>query len=213
MRAGLAGCFDIAYTYGVTDRVFDPGKLDTATDISMVGIDNPFGRGVGLNLPSAVIDEWRREASRQLDRPELEPGWDNTWTDLPEHAFHTAVREVLAEYSVACRVTLYAIGIGYLRLEVQQTMDPRIVQAVLTCFEYSAYKPAIATAILREARKHVDACLAGKHDQFRDLTQRPDANSRLTTRVTKRSRSSRPSRGSSASSVKNPTTIGLACES
>jgi hypothetical protein len=115
MRAGFAGCFDIGYSYGVTDRVFDPARLGASTDISMVGIDNPFGRGVTLDLPPELIDEWRREASRQLDRPELEPGWDESWTDLPEDAFHAAVREVLAGYPVVARVTLYAIGIGYLR--------------------------------------------------------------------------------------------------
>jgi hypothetical protein len=175
MRAGLAGCFDIGYSYGVTDRVFQPGKLGASIDISMVGIDNPFGRGVTLELPPELIEDWRREASRQLDRPELEPGWDEDWTDLPKEAFDAVVRGVLARCPVVCRVTLYAIGIGYLRFELQQTMAPRVVEGVLTCFEYAAYKPAIATAILARSREYVDACLSGKHDQFRYLTGRPDA--------------------------------------
>jgi len=175
MRGGLAGSFDIGYSYGITDRVFDDGTLGASTDIGMVGIDNPFGRGVTLELPPELIDEWRREASRQLDRPELEPGWDKDWTEFPKAAFDGAVRQVLTEYPVVCRVTLYAVGIAYLRFEVQRTMDPRIVHGVLTCFEFAAYTPGIATVILERSREYVDACLLGKHRQFRELTRRPDA--------------------------------------
>lgn len=174
MRAGLAGCFDIGHSYGLTDRVFDERRLSTSTDISKVGIDSPFGRGVTVELPTEQVEQWRREASRQLDRPELEPGWDPGWADMSKGAYDDAVRAVIARHPLTCRVTLYAIGIGYLRLELSQTVEPRIVHGVLTCFEFAAYRPAIAGAILQLSREHADSCLQGRHARFRELTRRPD---------------------------------------
>jgi hypothetical protein len=182
MRAGLATYFDLGNSYGVTDRVFAEDRFDSPANISMVGISNPLGRGVTMDLVAeapAVIEAWRREAHAQLDRSELEPGWRPDWPDLPRERFDGQVREVITRHPVRCLLTLYALGIGYLRFEVTETMDPRLVDGVLTCFEYAAYRPVVASAVLAAAQSHVERCLKGRHKEFRDLTARPAEKPRL----------------------------------
>jgi hypothetical protein len=179
MRAGLASYFDLGNSYGITDRVFAKDRLDSPASTSMVGISNPLGRGVTVDLVAEspnVIEAWRREAHAQLDRPELEPGWRPGWRDLPRERFDARVREVITGHPVRCLLTLYALGIGYVRFEVSQTMDPRLVDGVLTCFEYAAYRPTVASPILVAAQSHVERCLEGQHDKFRELTARPAAS-------------------------------------
>jgi hypothetical protein len=190
MRAGFASYFDLGNSYGVTDRVFKEDRISPPANISMVGISNPLGCGVTLDLVDenpAVIEAWRREADAQLNRPELEPGWQPGWPDLPRQRFDAQVREVINGHPISCLVTLYALGIGYLRFEITETMDPRLVDGVLTCFEYAAYRPVVASAILSTAQTHLNRCLKDRNTahlnrflkdrnkEFPDLTARPVA--------------------------------------
>ena len=78
MQLGLATYFDLGWSVGLTDDVFADVALTAPFDISDVGLENPLGRGVEIDLVDEehVLELWREEAVRQLQRPELEVGRD-----------------------------------------------------------------------------------------------------------------------------------------
>ena len=77
MRVGMVTYFDLGYSCGLSDRVLRPERCRSEAAIGLVGIRNPLGQGISVDLldhPKNVLPLWRKLAAHQIDRPEMELG-------------------------------------------------------------------------------------------------------------------------------------------
>jgi len=75
MRAGLVSYFDIGFSIGLTDDVLSSDHRNAPVNIGLVGIQNPLGQGVTVDLrDGAFIRLWRDETIAQVRREDMETG-------------------------------------------------------------------------------------------------------------------------------------------
>ena len=176
MKAGLVSYFDLGCSFGLTDQAFLRERLSQEADISLVGMKNPLGRGITVDITQAAPDllsAWRSEAVEQVRRPEMETGWQPEG-DLSRTDFDQQLAGVIAEHRVGtCTMTIYSLGVVYVRFELSPGIDLRFLVGVLACFEYAAYRPHVAALFNRHAQTHANAGLAASAEAFTTLTRRP----------------------------------------
>jgi hypothetical protein len=149
MRLALVSYFDIGASFGLADDVFG-GQTSPVPDIGEVGVSNPLGEGIQLELRDTHISElWREEALRQSIRQEMELGW-NDERRIGKQDFEVQVRRYIAHVElVSCALTIHAIGTAVVWLEFDGLVEPAYVSGVLACFEFAGYRPAISHELHR----------------------------------------------------------------
>lgn len=181
MRPGLVGYFDIGKSYGLGDDVFPARERAPEPDIGLVGINFPLGQGIVLDLAADSIEVrlWRAEAARQVVRPQMETGWSAD-LGITSDAFDNSLAELANRHPIdRCRLRIHALGPVYVELRFDKSVPPAYVHGLLSCFEYAAYRPAVADALLEAAENRVEAALGPEVTGLVELTRRslPEAKS------------------------------------
>jgi hypothetical protein len=176
MRAALATYFDLGQSYGISDSAFRPEAVAPPDSISEVGVNSPLGWGtvlpVLLKAPE-VMQLWRDAALEQVHRPEIETGWSQ---DLGSREnFDGILESYIRDHDVnSCDITIFAVGVAYLYLQLGPGVPMAYVDGVLTCFEYAAYTKPVSQEIAKVARVHASAALARADNPIENLTRRAE---------------------------------------
>jgi hypothetical protein len=166
MRLALIGYFDLGRSLSLKDEAFRGAELSDETDRGLVALTNPFGRGTTLDLvvdkPSvvddkpSVIDLWRRAAGKQLERSELETGWQAESDGMSKKQHDVAVAQCVRSHRIAhAELTVFGIGTVLVRLEFDGGIPRRIIRGVSKCFEFAAYTPEVADALEESIENHL----------------------------------------------------------
>jgi hypothetical protein len=175
VRPALVSYFDLGVSFGLGDRVFDPEYVAPVADLGVVGLVNPLGSGLRLDLavssPQAVAG-WRAAACAQVARPEMETGWSER-LGISRSAFDDELRRHVNAHAVyRCEMTIYSIGTVYLGLEFDAGVDPRYVAGLLACFEFAAYTPAISNTLFEIAYGRAAAAVGRRQRGLVELSRR-----------------------------------------
>ena len=166
MEYSLQAYFDIGVSLGLGDDVFVNSETRiNSPDILKIGIRNPLGLGVRYrvneNSPE-IIAEWRRYARSKVDDPEMELGYDDrlrresTW-DAGFEAFKQELRNLIEAHPIdICELTIYGIGVVFVRLDFSKGIPLHLLQGVGRCFEYAAYLEPVSMSLLNAAKKTAD---------------------------------------------------------
>ena len=164
MRLALVSYFDLGESYGLGDSVFDQKRLSPGYDIGDVGIVNPLGRGVLVDLRRAhprLVQAWRAAAVEQISRPEMEIGFDPD-LGLSRAAFAERLEAVISEHQlVRCVLTIYGVGITLICLEFGSNVPVEFMRGLGRCFEYAAYTPQMSEPLFELARNEARAAVPG----------------------------------------------------
>ena len=178
MRLALLTSFDVGVSYGLDDLVFSKEGLGPVYDISWVGVINPLGRGVVVDLQrdhAQLVANWVEEAVAQVDRPEMEllPGGGPA-TDDPE--FAAALKSVVASHEFSTiSITVYAVGVALLKIETSPGVPLSLLPALGSCFEFAAYRPSISDGIRSAAKAAATSALRDpSRNRLSTLTRRDD---------------------------------------
>lgn len=177
MRAGLVGYFDLGSSVGVTDAALRHDLRQPMPEIGMVGLLNPLGQGTGVDLlGSPTLGLWRDGAVAQIRREEMELGWSEDWTDLPQAEFLDQLESLIRSHPVTkFQLTVYALGTVYVTFELGSGIPLRLTHAVLACFEYAAYRPDVSDALLAAADSRLREADTARRNKLVTLTRRPKA--------------------------------------
>jgi hypothetical protein len=163
MRLVLVSYFDVGESYGLDDRAFAVERLGPGYDISEVGVKNPLGRGVVVDLlheQAGLMASWRDAAIAQVDRPDMELRYDGDARSSDEE-FGAAIKKLIRHHDVsALEITVYAVGTALLEIEFAPGVSLPFLRGLGRCFEYAAYTPAISDVLLRAARAKAIGALA-----------------------------------------------------
>jgi hypothetical protein len=181
VRPALVSYFDLGTSFGLGDRVFDPALVAPIADLGMVGLVNPLGAGLRIDLvasaPQAVAG-WRQAASAQVTRPEMETGWSAA-TGVSRDAFDRELRRYTMEHPIGrCELTVYGIGTVYLCLEFGPDVDLRYVAGLLACFEFAAYTPPVSGALFEIALGHASRAVGSRQRGLVELSRRTPSTPR-----------------------------------
>jgi hypothetical protein len=176
MRLAMVTFFDIGLSYGLSDDAFESHSLGPGYPAGMVGIVNPLGRGVPVDLldtAAELIRRWCAIAHDQVERPEFEVAFDQQ-SGEPRDAFVGRLQATIDSRPLTrCDITLFAVGIALLRLDFRPDVPVELVRGVGRSFEYAAYTPAISDALYDTARKAAEAAMVGgARNGLVDLTVR-----------------------------------------
>jgi hypothetical protein len=175
MQLAMVAYFDLGKSFGLGDTVFPENQLAPETAIGLVGIRNPLGRGLLVNLAAAApndIDNWRRAAADQVKRPEMETGW-SAELGLSRGAFDQMLTSLALRHPLQrCELTVFAIGTVFVRLDFASGIPLQYLEGMSRCFEFAAYMPAIALALHNAAEKRVQEVLRGKPTRLEALSAR-----------------------------------------
>lgn len=177
MRAGLVSAFDISRSYGLVDSAIVETARNPEPDLELVGIRNPLGEGTSVDLlvsAPSLIDEWRTEASRQAHRPAMETGWTKE-TGISHTEFNDVLSSMILRHPIdRCDLTIFAVGVVYLRIELGPGIALPFLTGVLACFEFAGYRSSISRAIRRVAQEQVGTTMVTQRSEFSRLTERPE---------------------------------------
>jgi hypothetical protein len=175
MRLALIAYFDIGKSFGLGDSVFPESQLAPEIDIGLIGIRNPLGRGVLLNFAgnaSPLRQQWRQAAAEQVRRPEMETGWSPE-LGLSKEAFAEMLINYVRTHPIArCELTVFAIGLVFVRLEFESGLPLIYMNGVSRCFEFAAYTRPIASALHEAAEGRVQKVLGGRRTGLEALSER-----------------------------------------
>src|SRR5262249_29820152 len=163
MEYSLQGYFDIGVSFGLGDDVFvtSAGHVNVP-DILMIGIRNPLGLGIQYRVDEhnpEVIAEWRRHARSKVDNPEMDLGYESLRGGASKdfEAFRQELRNLIEVHPIVlCELTVYAIGVVFMRLDFSRGIPIYLLQGVSHCFEYAAYLEPVSMALLDAAKRAVD---------------------------------------------------------
>jgi hypothetical protein len=175
MRLALIAYFDIGTSFGLSDNVFASNQLGPEIDIGLIGFRNPLGRGILLNLAEAapkLVENWRRAAAEQVRRPGMETGWSQESKISRDVFDDTLTSHALQHPLRRCELTIFAIGIVFIRLEFEAGIKLEFLDGVSQCFEFAAYTPPIARALHEAARSHIGKALETKRTGLEALLER-----------------------------------------
>jgi hypothetical protein len=162
MEYSLQAYFDIGVSFGLGDDVFvKPPSHVNAPDIRKIGIRNPLGLGIQYRVDEnnpEIIAEWRRYARSKVDDAEMELG--EPTNEAAREVFKQKLRKVIEVHPVViCELTIYAIGVAFMRLDFARGIPVDLLQGVGQCFEFAAYLEPVSTALLNAAKSVSDAAL------------------------------------------------------
>jgi hypothetical protein len=178
MRLCMISYYDVSESYGLGDGSFRPERLAPGYDLGEVGITNPLGRGVLVDLQRDYPDlmsAWKEASLSQVDRSESEIG-HNSVTGLTRAQFGDRLKVVINHSISHCRIVILAVGVALLRLEFSAGIPVDLMRGVSRCYEYAAYTPAISAGLQSAAEQ---AARNAVHDVKRngliELTSRSKA--------------------------------------
>jgi hypothetical protein len=179
MRLCMISYFDVSESYGLGDDSFRAERLADGYDLGEVGIANPLGRGVLVNLQredSDLVDNWRDASLSQVDRPESEIGYDSA-SGFTRAQFGDRLKAVISQLIIPrCKIVVFAVGVALLRLEFSEGIPVDLMRGVSRCYEYAAYTPDISARLQSAARQTAqDAVLDMKRNRLIELTNRRGA--------------------------------------
>jgi hypothetical protein len=164
MRLAMISYFDLGESYGLGDTVFHPSRLAPGYDTGDVGIVNPLGRGVLVDLQrdhSDVVQRWRAAAVEQVGRPEMELGFDPA-LGLSPAAFAERLQAVISRHPLTrCDLTIFAVGVALVCLEFGADLPVEFMRGLGRCFEYAAYTPRVSEPVFELARSEAQAAVVG----------------------------------------------------
>jgi len=156
MELSLQSYFDLGVSYGLRDTAFDRTDAATARELGKIGYRNPVGVGIACKQEELdpIIEIWRQQAIAQVDRPEMELGFDGPPTaQAASEDFKNALRHVIGTHPIKLLIIrIYGIGVVFLRLDFMPGPELRFANGFLRCFEYAAYTPAVSDSLLEKAR-------------------------------------------------------------
>jgi hypothetical protein len=162
MQLAMISYFDVGESYGLGDGVFDKKRLSPGYDIGDVGIANPLGRGVLVDLQRGhpgLVQDWRAAAVEQIARREMETGFD-PGLGLSRAEFDKRLEAVISEHPLTrCDLTIYAVGITLVCLAFGSNVPVEFMRGLGRCFEYAAYTPRIARPLFELARSEARAAV------------------------------------------------------
>jgi hypothetical protein len=159
MELSLQAYFDIGVSYGLGDKAFERPPDVTDPDILGIGIRNPLGLGITHKVDDSTLALWRREARIKVDAPEMELGYRAPTSECPGspatfEQFKADLRRMIDAHPIkACALTIYAVGVVFLRLDFAAGVGLPFTNGFLGCFEYAAYGTEVAGTLLKEARR------------------------------------------------------------
>ena len=176
MRISLQGYFDLGTSFGFDDRVFGARP---APDLAWAGLANPFGRGINVDLTAEaprLLSAWRDAAVAFADNPDAEFGTWPTVGAINREALKTSLRASLAAHPIAsCTLTIYSVGIAFLRLVHAPGVPLEQAIGFHRCYEFAAYSSAISDVLLGIATTTVRNTLAESAPRLESLSRRPRA--------------------------------------
>jgi hypothetical protein len=172
MRLVLISYFDVSESYGLGDDCFSRERLAADYDA--------MGRGVRVDLPrdhSGLVNAWRQLAVEQVDRPEMELGFDPI-LGLTRSQFSELLKTVIRECRMTrCDITVLAVGLALLRLDFDAGIPVDLVRGVGRCFEYAAYTPRISNGLHEAAQQTAEGAVPDfTHNRLAKLTRRGPRN-------------------------------------
>jgi hypothetical protein len=178
MRLWMISYFDVSESYGLGDDSFRSERLAAGYDLGEVGIANPLGRGVlvnlGIDYPD-LVGKWTRASLSQVDRPESEIGHDSD-DGSTRAQFGDRLKEVISQSIPQCRIVVLAVGVALLRLEFSKGIPVDLMRGVSRCYEYAAYTPDISASLQSAAQQTArDAVRDLKQNRLIELTSRRKA--------------------------------------
>jgi hypothetical protein len=181
MELSLYAYFDLGVSFGLTDSAFEPRDEATVRDILGIGISNPLGLGRTGPLSETTLASWREVAIGQVERLEGE----RVLTAPPDD-----VRPTVTNHRIkTCEVTVFAVGVAFLRLDFAAGVPLPIASDFLHCFEFAAYTEQVSRKILVDSRSFAVGCLkkppnrwwwpaawwpAARRDPLVGLSKRPE---------------------------------------
>ena len=161
MELSLQSYFDIGVSYALGDTAFDRPEKATVPDILGIGIRNPLGLGIRYELGerSPIVALWRHQAIAKVDAPEMELGYDGLAPDNPDTCaafdnFKNQLRDLVKLHTIKfLELTVYGIGIVFLRLDFSAGVPERFAAGFGRCFEFAAYSVDVSDALLETARQ------------------------------------------------------------
>jgi len=178
MRLCMISYFDVSESYGLGDDAFRPERLAPSYDLGQVGISNPLGRGVLVDLQRDypyLMNEWKKASLNQVDRPESEIGYNSTRRSTRAQ-FSDRLKLAITQPISYCHIVIFAVGVALLRLEFREQIPVDLMRGVSRCYEYAAYTPAISTGLQSAAQQSArNAVRDIKRNGLIELTSRSKA--------------------------------------
>jgi hypothetical protein len=178
MRLWMISYFDVSESYGLGDETFAPERLAAGYDPGEVGIENPLGRGVLVDLQSDypdLVDKWKEASLSQVDRPESEIWYDSS-AGFTRAQFGDLLKAAINQSMPHCRIVVLAVGVALLRLEFGEGIPVDLMRGVSWCYEYAAYTPDISAGLQSAAQQTArDAVHDVKRNRLIELTSRRKA--------------------------------------
>jgi hypothetical protein len=169
MELSLQTYFDLGVSYGLGDSAFEPiqdGQRDPKVpDIRGIGISNPLGLGRVSQLNNATRMLWRRVSVDKVDVKEMELGFEGSTPEFPDapatfEEYKSSLKSLIETHDfTTCEITVYGIGIGFLRVDFKAGVPLPLANGLRRCFEYAAYSEKVSNAILKEAQDLTQECL------------------------------------------------------
>ena len=170
MLISLCGYFDLGASYGLSDDAFRVrGKM--VPNIDAVGLRHPLGYGLSVPIGDDLLARWREIALTKANNPFMELGFDVRDPDAV--ALQQKLEHLIRTHPITAQMTIYAVGTCFIRFDIQDGLPLRLARGFAKCFEYAAYTPVIAEALLDCATEGVRKTGADRYASMQNLSQRP----------------------------------------
>lgn len=184
MRLSLQSYFDLGFSLGLGDGVFCAASDGRVPDIAKVGISNPFGQGLVVDLcenDSIILQRWKEMALEKVVHPDTEtgyarkPGISDEEDELHKTKFLEQLATSIVEHAFdRCTLTIYAVGLVFLRLDHAPGIPPEFLQGFHKCYEFAAYTVEISQALHELAVTTAQAKLGPSPNPLVELSKRPE---------------------------------------
>jgi hypothetical protein len=168
MELSLQTYFDLGVSYGLGDSAFAPLQDlqgQTVPDILGIGISNPLGLGRTGELTDTTVSLWRQASVDKVDAPDMELGYEGATAEFPDapvtfEVYKSSLKSLIASHAIKTRqITIYAIGVGFLRLDFEAGISLPLANGLRRCFEFAGYSERVSEAILKDAHAFANQCL------------------------------------------------------
>jgi len=170
--------FDVSESYGLGDDSFRSERLAAGYDLGEVGIANPLGRGVLVDLEGDypdLADKWKEASLGQVDRPESEIGYDSD-AGSARAQISGRLKAAISQSTPRCRIVVLAVGVALLRLEFSEGIPVDLMRGVSRCYEYAAYTPDFSASLQSAAQQTARYAVRDiKRNRLIELTSRRKA--------------------------------------